>query len=101
MTQWEREPMITESIFTMDASSIKYGLGSTKEVGADVADRGLKRIALFTDPVVARTIAYETARKSLAAAGVDVVEYCNVRVEPTDSSFADAIRFAVETSPDG
>jgi hydroxyacid-oxoacid transhydrogenase len=101
MTRQEHEYMSTETIFTMDASSIKFGPGSTAEVGADVADRGLKRIALFTDATVAKTIAYETALKSLIAAGIDIVEYREVRVEPTDASFADAIRFAIETKPDG
>ena len=91
-----------ESVFTMDTSSIKYGPGSTREVGDDARDRGLKRVMLFTDANLAGTDGYATARDSLKAAGLDVIEYCEVRVEPTDASFARGDRrFANDAKPDG
>ncbi|HQY30323.1 MAG TPA: hydroxyacid-oxoacid transhydrogenase [Thermomicrobiales bacterium] len=93
--------MRNETIFTMDASSIKYGAGATAEVGADAFDRGMRRVALFTDAGVARTQAYETALRSLQASGLDVHTYTNVRVEPTDASFGEAIAWATEIQPDG
>ena len=45
--------MAHETIFTMDTAAIKYGAGATREVGDDVRDRGLRRVMLFSDPVVA------------------------------------------------
>ena len=80
-----------ESVFTMDTSSIKYGAGATCEIGDDVRDSGLTRIMLFSDPNLVSTNAYATARDSLRAAGRDVIEYSDVRVEPTDASFATLI----------
>ncbi len=90
-----------ESIFTMDTSSIKYGIGATREVGDDVRDRGIKRVMLFSDPNLAETEAYGIAKASLEAAGLDVVPFNDVRVEPTDASFDRAIVAATEVNPDG
>jgi hydroxyacid-oxoacid transhydrogenase len=90
-----------ESVFTMDTSSIKYGPGSTWEIGNDARDRGLKRVMLFTDQNLAPTEGYATARASMMAAGLDVIEYSDVRVEPTDASFGKAIEAATDARPDG
>jgi hydroxyacid-oxoacid transhydrogenase len=90
-----------ESIFTMDTSSIKYGAGSTRELGDDARDRGLHRVMLFTDANLAETEAYKVALDSLVAAGIDAVTFDAVRVEPTDASFANAIAAASEVNPDG
>ena len=38
---------------------------------------------------------------SLLAAGLDVITYTDVHVEPTDASFQEAARFAQESNPDG
>jgi len=93
--------MANEAIFTMDTAAIKFGAGATREVGDDVRDLGLRRVMLFTDPVVAQTPAYATAMASLDAAGIDAVPYVEVRVEPTDSSFYAAIAAANDARPDG
>ena len=93
--------MPNETIFTMDTSSIKYGVGATAEVGADAADRGMKRVAVFSDPGVEKTIAYEVTIESLRKAGLDVHTFLDVRVEPTDISWAEATRFATDLQPDG
>ena len=90
-----------ESVFTMDTSSIKYGPGATGEVGNGARERGLKRVMLFTDQNLAPTEGYATARASLMAAGLDVIEYREVRVEPTDASFAQAIEATNASKPDG
>src|SRR5688500_11335926 len=90
-----------ESVFTMDTSSIKYGPGSTREVGDDARDRSLKRVMLFSDPNLVKTEAYAIARDGLQSAGIDVVEYSDVRVEPTDASFGKAIDAAIDSKPDG
>jgi hydroxyacid-oxoacid transhydrogenase len=39
--------------FEMAASSVRYGAGVTREIGADLADRGHRRVMVVTDRVVA------------------------------------------------
>jgi hydroxyacid-oxoacid transhydrogenase len=90
-----------ETAFTMDASSIKFGPGTTGEVGYDLHALGVKRALVVTDPNLAKSVAVEIALKSLREAGVEAVLYDRVRVEPTDASFLDAIEFATEGNFDG
>ncbi|HET6317692.1 MAG TPA: hydroxyacid-oxoacid transhydrogenase, partial [Chloroflexota bacterium] len=93
--------MANEAIFTMDASSIKYGPGATREVGSDMRALGANRVMVVTDPGVARLEPVAQAMESLHHAGIDAVLYDQVRVEPTDGSFQQAIAFATEGSFDG
>lgn len=93
--------MTLETAFTMDTSSIKFGPGVTREVGADIAGLGAKRVMIVTDPVLESHDAVETTRASLRDAGIDFEVFSNVRVEPTDRSFADAIAFAADGGFDG
>ncbi|MBZ0293801.1 MAG: iron-containing alcohol dehydrogenase [Anaerolineae bacterium] len=90
-----------ETAFTMDTSSIKYGPGVTREVGADMARLGAKRVMVVTDANLARCEPVAVVLKSLAEAGIDAVLYDQVRVEPTDQSFKQAIAFAVDGRFDG
>jgi alcohol dehydrogenase class IV len=90
-----------ESIFAVDPVAIRFGPGALKEAGAEANARGLTRVGLFTDGTVAKLEALQTVAASLGAAGVDHAVYSGVRVEPTDRSFQDAARFAVEGRFDG
>jgi hydroxyacid-oxoacid transhydrogenase len=90
-----------EYAFTMDASSIKFGPGTTAEVGGDLVALGVTRAMAVTDPNLAGSDAVEIALNSIRAAGVDAVLFDRVRVEPTDASFLDAIQFATEGGFDG
>jgi hydroxyacid-oxoacid transhydrogenase len=67
--------MAAETVFSMDASSIKFGAGATREVGSDMKDLG--------------------------GEGIDAVLFDQVRVEPNDKSFKAAIAFATEGQFDG
>jgi alcohol dehydrogenase class IV len=89
-----------ESIFTMDTSAIKFGVGATAEVGSDLAVTGSMRAMLVTDPNLANSEAVAIAERSLHEAGVEVVRYDEVRVEPTDRSFLAAIAAATESGVD-
>lgn len=90
-----------ESVFSVDASSLTFGRGALLEVGALAAGLGCKRVALFTDPSVAKLEALARAERSLRAAGLDVALYADVEVEPTDASFRAAAQFAREGRFDG
>jgi len=93
--------MIKETTFTMDTSSIKYGEGSTREVGYDMQKLGAKRVMVVTDPKIAELDSAATVMSALADADIDAVLYSGVRVEPTDASFKEAIAFAQDGNFDG
>jgi hydroxyacid-oxoacid transhydrogenase len=90
-----------EYAFEMAASSVRFGAGVTREVGADLADWGVRRALVVTDPIVARLPPVATVLESLAAHGVAATTFDRVRVEPTDTSFKDAIDFAASHEVDG
>lgn len=92
---------VRETAFTMDASSIKFGPGVTREVGHDLRGFGAKRVMVVTDPVIAKLPAVEVTLASLEQAGIDAVLFDRVRVEPTDVSFREAIAFAQDGRFDG
>jgi hydroxyacid-oxoacid transhydrogenase len=92
---------VRETIFTMDTSSIVYGAGATREVGAHMSSLGARRVMVVTDPTLADLQPVAGALASLRAEGLDAVVFDRVRVEPTDVSFQEAIRFAVEGGFDG
>ncbi len=90
-----------ESIFTVDFNAIKYGPGALDELSFDAQELGISRAALFTDPQV-RSLEYvHRAIRKLDKAGIDYEVYDAVSIEPTDASFKDATRFAVEGRFDG
>lgn len=90
-----------ESVFTVPASTIKFGPGALSELGDDAKRLGMTRVALFTDEHVVETEPMKTALDALIAAGVDVVVFDAVKVEPTDASFREAAEFATEGNFDG
>jgi len=90
-----------EIAFEMATSSIRYGVGVTREVGMDLADLGVKNALVVMDAVVGKLATGDVVRNSLDAAGVKFTVYDRVRVEPTDESFLDAINFAKQGNYDG
>ena len=91
------EPVpLRETRFTMDTSSIKYGPGATREVGADMARLGARRVLVVTDPRLAAGESVATVCDALRGEGIDAVLYDRTRVEPTDISFMEAASFATE-----
>src|SRR5919201_4050817 len=93
--------MPNEVIFTMDASSIKFGPGATREIGEDMRSLGAGRVMVVTDPRLAQLQPVATALESLRAASIDAVLFDQAHVEPTDASFKEAIRFATDGRFDG
>lgn len=93
--------MVNETTFTMDTSSIKYGEGSTREVGYDMQKLGAKRVMVVTDHRIAELEPVAVVMQALADADLDAVLFSGVRVEPTDESFKEAIAFAQDGNFDG
>nr|XP_018911317.1 PREDICTED: probable hydroxyacid-oxoacid transhydrogenase, mitochondrial [Bemisia tabaci] len=86
-------PEDKEYAFEIANSSIRYGIGVTKEVGQDFANMGAKRVCVMTDPFLKNLPAVKTTLDSLTKAGVQFELYDKVRVEPTEKSFEDATKF--------
>ncbi len=83
-----------EIAFEMATSSVRYGVGVTREVGMDLADLGVTSALVVIDPKVATLPTGDVVRNSLDSARVTFCVYDRVRVEPTDESFLEAIAFA-------
>jgi hydroxyacid-oxoacid transhydrogenase len=93
--------MTLETAFTMDTSAIKFGPGVTREIGDDLARLGVRRALVVTDPRLADSEPVAVVREALAKSGIDAALFSDVRVEPTDLSFKEAIRVAGEGRFDG
>ncbi len=93
--------MTPEHIFTVDTVPLKYGHGALRELGADLKALNASRIALFTDRHLAASEHVAIAREAIARAGLDVVVYDAVVIEPTDTALRDAAAFAVDGRFDG
>ena len=83
-----------ERAFEMAVAAVRFGFGVTREVGFDLADIGVRRVLVLTDPNVARLPAVQTTIESLEANRLSFALYDRVRVEPTDESFLEAIAAA-------
>ena len=86
--------MLLDTAYEIATSNIRFGPGTTKEIGMDLKDRGLKRAMVLTDPNLREQAPVQTALAAIAEAGVEYALFDQVRVEPTDASFKAAIAFA-------
>ena len=89
-----------EGAFTVDASRVTFGERSLLEVGDRVAARGARRVALVTDVRMRELEWFADVDGALRDAGLDVVVFDGVAVEPTDASIESAVAFARDTKPD-
>jgi len=74
--------------FEMAVSSVRFGVGVTREVGMDLAELGARLVMVVTDPVVGKLAPAATVIESLERSGVPYALYNRVRVEPSDESFS-------------
>ncbi|HLL24733.1 MAG TPA: hydroxyacid-oxoacid transhydrogenase, partial [Kofleriaceae bacterium] len=88
-----------ETAFTVDASRVTFGARALAEVGERARALGMTRIALVTDRQVRALPWFAEVLASLA--GLDVVIFDEVAIEPTDTSFEAAARFAASARVDG
>jgi hydroxyacid-oxoacid transhydrogenase len=90
-----------ESVFTLEATPIKFGPGAAADAGWELKRLGVKRALLVTDPGVAAIGHPEQVRASIEAEGIEVVVFDRARVEPTLDSFQEAADFARDAEVDG
>jgi alcohol dehydrogenase class IV len=88
-----------ESVFTLEATPIKFGPGAVEDAGWELERLGCRRALLITEPGVAEHA--QRVRYLLGDAGVDVVFFDGSRVEPTIESLQAAADFAREAEVDG
>ena len=86
--------MTKDIAFEMAVSSVRFGVGVTREVGMDLAEMGATLVLVVTDPTLARLPPVKTVLDSLDQNKIACELYDRVRVEPSDESFLDAIAFA-------
>ena len=91
----------TDTAFQMGASNLRFGVGTTCEVGMDLADMGIGRVLVVTDPNLVNLPPVQIAREALESEGIEYDVFDRVRVEPTDVSFKDAIAVAIEGEYEG
>jgi hydroxyacid-oxoacid transhydrogenase len=90
-----------ETVFTWAAPPIKFGLGATSEIGFDLANLGVQRAAVVTDPGLAATGLPGRVADLIKAAGIEAVVFDGVHVEPTDVSMNEAGAWARSHDVDG
>src|SRR5258708_13026567 len=76
-----------ETVFTMEMTPIKVGLGATDEVAYDLKRLGVKHTLIITDRGVMKLGLPERVRSLLQEDGINADIFDEVHVEPTDQSF--------------
>jgi len=90
-----------ETVFTLEATPIKFGPGAVEDAGWELKRLGVTRALLVTDRGVAALGHPERVREAIEREGIEVVLYDRARVEPTLESFQDAADFAKDAGADG
>lgn len=93
--------MQNESAFVMKMSNIKFGSGVSREVGFDMKKLGAKRVMVVADPNLVNSPPVNITLESLKVQGIQTELFEHVRIEPTDLSIKEAIKFAVGGKFDG
>src|SRR4028118_1172362 len=90
-----------ETVFTMEATPIKYGRGAAEEVGWEVKRLRMNRVMLVSDPGVIQAGITGRIVELIEAEGVEVEVWDRSRVEPTADSLQAAADFARDGDFDG
>ncbi len=90
-----------ETIFTMEATPLKYGPGASEEVGWELKRMDVKRVMLVSDPGVVEAGITPHIQEMIEAEAIEVELFEKARVEPTADSFQEAADFATDGNFDG
>ena len=89
----------SETVFTYGAPQLKFGSGASDEVGYDLAQFGVSRALVVTDPGVAATGLPQRVADQMGRFGIEARVFDGSHVEPTDESMQQAIDFARDAGP--
>ena len=87
--------------FTVAMPKLTFGRGCLAETGERARARGLRRLAVFTDPHLADGPYVDTVCQSLKSSGIDFAVFSEIRVEPDDRTVERATHFLDEGNFDG
>jgi alcohol dehydrogenase class IV len=91
----------TETVFVMEMSPIKFGLGATDEIGFDAARLGVRKVLIVTDRHLGELGLPDRVKALLEEQGIKADTYDGVEVEPTSRSMEDAAEYARTKDFDG
>lgn len=91
----------TETVFVMEMSPIKFGLGATDEIAHDARRFGLGKVLIVTDRHIAELGLPSRIAALLGEEGIKADIYDGAKVEPTDRSMEEAAAYAREKDFDG
>ena len=83
-----------ETIFTWGAPPLKFGAGATDEIGFEMAQYGVRRVLVVTDPGVSALGIPQRIADTLARYDIASEIFDGVHVEPTDDSMNKAVEYA-------
>src|SRR5205085_6277286 len=90
-----------ETVFTMEMTPIKVGVGATDEVAYDLKRLGVRRALIVTDHGIMKLGLPERVRTLLQEGGISADIFDDVHVEPTDQSFEAIASFVSGRDYDG
>lgn len=90
-----------ETVFTMETTPLKFGVGATSEVGYDLQRLGVRRPLLITDRGLMRTGLPDRLCRVMSEAGLSADLYDDVHVEPTDASWQSIADYVLGRDYDG
>ncbi len=89
-----------ESIFTVEATPVKFGPGAALETGWELARRGVRRVFFVVDPEVQRLGLAAPVLDAVRAEGIEVSVFLDVETEPTLAAFERAVAAARASGAD-
>jgi hydroxyacid-oxoacid transhydrogenase len=92
---------VNETVFTLEATPVKFGPGAAGDAGWELTRLGVARALLVTDRGVAAAGHPDRVRAAIESAGIEVVVFDRVRVEPTLESLEHAAASARDARVDG
>lgn len=92
-------PADPETVFTYAAPALKFGAGSSDEIGFDLSQYDVRRVLVITDHGVAVTGHPQRVAEQMRQFGIEARVFEGAHVEPTDESLHEAIDFARESGP--
>ena len=96
-----RDRVTNETVFTLEATPIKFGPGASADAGWELKRLGASRVMVVSDPGIVRAGITGRVVEAIEAAGIEAVVFDRARVEPTAESLQEAADFAVDGDFDG
>ena len=91
----------TETVFTVEATPVKFGAGAAADAGWELRRLGVTRAFVVVDPEVRARGVAAPILESMRASGVELIEYHDVDTEPSIHAFERAVQAARAAEVEG